>query len=173
MRPRAKAWLAAAAFAIIAGGSQAQQLWQHTSVGMTVDQVKAGDPSAVAPDGAPSRLADGSLGLLQGPALDLVGKQFSVTYYFKGDRLTRVHLSHRGPPTAQATARLFEDLRLALESKYGAPVRLKRSGELMSMYQATWLAGATTIDLTGIFASTDGLLVVSYSGRAASEAGKL
>jgi hypothetical protein len=159
---------------LIAGASNAQQLWQGTTYGMTPDEVAAVVTGVVKPQKL-STLGTGATELLTLPELELVGKKFAVHFYFKGDRLDQVTISLSATnENYGATSVIFDSLKDALNVRYGAGSERPEQRGLMRVKQATWQSDRTNITLiTMTVQDAPAILNLVYQVRIASIADKL
>ncbi len=82
----------AAGLFILVQAAHAQQLWTEAEVGMSVEEVRAVFPEAIAPDD-PSHLETGDVEklMMEGPAIS--GEPFIVRFYFAAEKLSQVTLN--------------------------------------------------------------------------------
>jgi hypothetical protein len=154
--------------------ASAQSLWNGTNYGMSVDEVRATVPKAIAPD-KPNRLADGAQELLRLTNVEIVGKTFDAQFFFRNGRLSQVTLSlEKGHTFHQATLTL-NALSDALRAKYGREISHENDRTAaLNRITATWLSGKTNINVLAIgVGDFDATLNVNYQMRIAREAEKL
>lgn len=156
--------------AVLPVESSAQALWGGTEFGMSVERVQEAVPRAVPPQ-PPIKLTSGLEGLLWLRDVEIAGVTFVATFYFKEGRLTSVVLRTQRDQSFLTIRRLYDDLRGALTSKYGAPLtnRIERD-VLAASVEGHWISGKTSIkvfamsvgeretDLTIAYRLSDGLL---------------
>ncbi len=158
------------AFVLFAHAARAQQLWGPTQWGMSIQEVKQAVPQAQ-PPAKPFQTDDGQL-LLELRGVEVVNQKFSVSFYFKSDRLESVQVSaDPSPQTSEVAYRMFSDLVVALRAKYGSAIYVRLSPDHKTG-MAKWLNGRTNILLNLMDV---GLLIVAidYSVPGASDANKL
>jgi hypothetical protein len=152
----------------------AQELWQKTRYGMTVEQVVAAVPNASPPPLNAGSLADGAKELLRVSDLELVGYRFSGKFYFIERRLTQVTLTPERISTFASAMLVFDSLTEALRTKYGAEVVRSVERGLLNKAEASWQSGRTNISLICVsVGAADPALNLNYQVRTAKEADKL
>lgn len=149
-----------------------QVLWQNVSSGMTIAQIKAAQPSAVASD-KPERLASGAQCELRISDYDISAKTYRVCFYMLGGKLSQITMSANEP--SQVAFRTITDL---LRAKYGTELSPKPNpctSGFMATCEVTWLL-PTGVNVEVLFLQvgrTDPLLNVVYQTRMKSESNKL
>ena len=118
------------AVAFVSVPAFAQTLWPNVSVGMSVEEVRAGEPAA-APPTKPETYANGITGDLQIPNYTLAGMAFSVDFLFRDGELTQVALTAKGRPLNADYQQLVELLR----SKHGPETS---GGKTAIGYETKW-----------------------------------
>jgi hypothetical protein len=106
---------AAAAIALfLASPASAQLLWQNVRSGMSLEEVRAAQPTA-APPPRPARLNSGARCALQIPQYEVARQSFKVCFFMLHGRLVQVMLSAERPSES-----LFHDMAGLLRARYGA-----------------------------------------------------
>ncbi len=151
-----------------------QLLWQNFTTGMTLEEARRAAPNAEAVDNPKAVLSDGAIQRLNIPKIEIVGRSFDANVFFKDNRLTRVHLVHKRDEETSAGRLTYNELLIALRSKYGPELSSKGRNDSIFGFSgdATWAAGPTTIELIA-FINKSTFIQIGYSARLANEAGKL
>jgi hypothetical protein len=172
-----------------------QTLWQGTTYGMTVEQVRAVIPKVSRYDSAKAekeKFPDGMIELLRLENVELVNNLFTARFYFLRGRLAQVMLSlkDKGLSSSESLS-LFDSLAEILRLKYGKEFKhqnsiddkfVNQSGQRKVSNRATttWIVKRTNIELFlyGIADEDDPssqltILTLVYQGRVAREADKL
>ena len=95
----------------------AQALWQNVELGMSLSQVAAAQPDAVA-NSNPGTLNSGASCDLHIEDYVVVGDPFEVCFFFNGGALEQVTLGHRDNPSEPD----FQAIVTALTARYGQPL---------------------------------------------------
>lgn len=174
MRKLFAIYAALAAFSLFCASAHAQEMWQGTKYGMSVNEVRAQVPAAVLAT-EESLLANGSAGKLVVPEFELVNEKFKVTFYFKDTKLTQVMLSLKEPRSYAAAMRVFNQLTEALRARYGKELSMASTDMgIMKTSKAEWLSGKTNIGtICTVVSDAPAILNLYYQMRIASEASKL
>ncbi len=144
----------------------AQTLWQNTTAGMTVQQVRAAQPEATTV-AHPDQLYNGATCELKLKNYSVAANTYDVCFYFKDLRLIQVTLGFLGEPTRAN----YDDLVLLLTAKYGPPLHETPDSIGRSAY---WiLPGGANVALTYIDERSIPLININYQLRVASESSKL
>lgn len=165
-----------AALIAILGATQAfaQPLWQSTVAGMSVEQVQAVVPGAASPRSSPETLKGGATELLRLDDFDLVGRKFSISFFFVDTRLTQVTISLEKGQSFSSAMLSFDALVEALRAKYGQELTREAKRGVLNVSSATWLSGQTNINLFAMSVrETNAVLNLNYQIRLAQEAKKL
>jgi hypothetical protein len=152
---------------LVASNVRGQALWQGTEYGMTLEQAKSHVPEAVRPL-KPKLRSDGAEELLRLDDVTLVGKRFSVSFFFSGGKLKEVSLSLEEGHDFQSAMRVFDSLVEHFRAKYGREIiRQTMKGTFSNTANATWLSGQTNITILATsVGGSDATLNVNYSARA-------
>lgn len=164
--------LAIAAFVSAASCSSAQSLWQGTTYGMSVAQVKAVVPGATQP-ARPDSLGDGAAELLHIPELIIANARFRASFFFKAGCLEQVTLSLEDGHTFYEAMLLFDAVVDLLRSKYGPELSRKDTRDVIKASEATWMAGSTNIRLLALDIRSGAVLNVNYQASMAKDMEKL
>ena len=136
---------------------------------MTVYTVSNAVPGAVPPDKG-NRLGDGLLELLQLPKIELVGKPFQASFFFKDERLVQVTLTLTEKLRFNlARISAYDSLLQALRVKYGPELSsTNNSIGTSGSIGTSWMSGRTNISLLLIgIADNPAFLNVNYQVRVA------
>jgi hypothetical protein len=160
-------WIALAAISLVVACiaallmSQQKVLWGVTEAGMTLAEVRAVLPDAIAP-AQPKRLDNGlSLGLVVPKASNL-DRAFDAELYFDGDGLRQVLLLPTRLLAAPAAMAEFDELRRAASLRYGRELPAAvPSSEVPA--EARWRAGPVTVVLRVERRGGLAAVVMSYS----------
>ncbi len=155
--------------AFVASHATAQSLWEGTTYGMSLQEVKALFPTA-APPGNPVSIEDGSEELLRLRTAKFLGRPFGASFFFRNGRLSQVNISLQGLSSKNDVATVFDTVTSALQAKYGQPVNLERrnaplvpQGPSENYVNARWNVGLTDIDLLASHSgATDPILIISF-----------
>jgi hypothetical protein len=151
----------------------AQTLWTKSEYGMTVEQVKAAFPEAVAPVTI-DHLYGGAANLLVMPGIEIAGSTFKANFFFLSEKLIQVTLSLESPGQFGTVMVSFKSVEEVLRAKYGNEIQRDFSGGTYQHANETWLSGPTNITLS---ASGVGLnpasLNIIYQVRVSKETEKL
>lgn len=131
--------------------SNAQQLWNGTTYGMTENAVKDLFPNIIATKSKPSKW-DTAIPVYDLNGIDLEGDEFIATFFFKNKKLIKVRLY---PKQIESTERIFykaDRIEEILTSKYGTPYISK--GESLKYKTIHWKNKNTEILLSAL-KSTD------------------
>lgn len=152
----------------------AQILWSGTLTGMSVDQVLKIHPDATEKIDKPGRLDNGAVEKLQVKRVEIEGLDFTVSFYFKDDKLTQVTTASKDVPTDSAVYK-YRALSVALKSKYGEEIAKKfDAGKLGTTASSTWSSGRSTINLSLFaFGAGPASIYIIYNSTLASTADKL
>lgn len=150
----------------------ADELWQKSRSGMTLNEVKKIQPDAVdLPDpglaGYVRYVAKPLLGIDQ---VEILGRLFRVTYYFTDNLLEQVSLKLIDDEVRKSDSNLQLQLVNALRLKYGAEMNHNDLGSIESF---KWIKGTTTVDLFSQIHKTTQSIHISYSGFSGSISNKL
>ncbi len=152
---------------LFASNVRGQPLWHGTEYGMTLEQAKAQVPNAVHPL-KPKHRSDGAEELLRLDDVTLVGKHFSVSFFFSDGKLKEVILSLEERHDFESAMRVFDSLVEDFRAKYGREIiRQTMKGTFSNTANATWISGQTNIT---VFATSvgenDATLNVNFQVRA-------
>lgn len=151
----------------------AQALWNGTTYGMSVSEVREKIPNVKNSEKV-SKLHDGSVELLRLESVDIVGKTFDALFYFQADRLVQVTLKLTGQYTFHSGFLVFESLTEALTAKYGTELSRKVIRDTLNKADATWVSGRTNISMLLLnVGNTPAILNVNYQARISKDADKL
>jgi hypothetical protein len=148
----------------------AQQLWQDTKVGMTTDEVKALYPNAT----GPRQWKNPTISYMDLGGVDLLSKQFQVTFRFRGGKLDMVTLKELQETDLDVAMIHYAQLQTALRGKYGAELTSKQDRSPHSMFARTeGLVGQTSIALACIWLGSPTAPSISYSAHLSKDLGKI
>lgn len=166
--------VALAAIAFVATSiAQGQTLWTTAQYGITVEQVRAAFPKAVAAS-EPSKIHHGGLGLLTMPGIQLGSNNFRVTFYFRADHLEEVWLSLDETVSFDRAIVVFSSVEELLRAKYGTELQRKISHGSYNSADESWLAGPTDIHLyAGGVSGSSAVLNIVYSVNLSKQVEKL
>ena len=153
--------------------SYAQELWGGAQYGMSEDQVSAAVVDTK--PAAPNRLGNGAVAKLQKDGVEIASEQFTAQFYFLDDKLDQVMLFVPKGRSYQQVSVAADQIKDALTSKYGAPLRCeKHAGNVMRGYSCHWAkdGGNVRLLLLGIEDGTP-TLNIAYQARLAKDAAKL
>jgi hypothetical protein len=152
----------------------AQTLWNGTTLGMSVDQVRKSVPNVHEPESAPGSLGTGAKELLRLDDVELAGHTFHAAFYFLGRSLSQVSLVLDNPPSLHGAMLIFDSITDALRAKYGHELSKDTHPGLLAFTEAHWLSGRTNITLmaSGV-ADNPAILNIIYQVRIAKDADKL
>lgn len=152
----------------------AQTLWQGTTYGMSVEQVKAAVPRATAP-AEPNQLYGGAEELLRLAGVELQNKDFLASFYFKDGSLVQVTLSMINKQQFNVAMLVVEGLITTLRAKYGKELSGGvKTSEFLKKADYKWLSGRTNIVLVCLAVGDNPATVnIVYQARIAREADKL
>jgi hypothetical protein len=167
--------LAFAAFLTWSATAYPQSLWQGTAYGMSISDVQKTVPAARPTSDKPNTLHGGAVERLRIDEFLLVGKSFSVLFFFLEEKLVQVTLRLNGEFSYHTAMLVFDSLMDALRVRYGVELSKRISNDAhMPSANAEWQSGKTNINL---FAMTVGrnpaLLNLNYQTRIGKEADKL
>lgn len=160
---------------VVSMGVHADVLWDKAELGESSASLKSkySDARAVQNPGN-GRQPDGSTPLYEIDPVKIIGKEYSVSFYFLEDKLTKVWLSNKSSESKVACDAIFGGLAEALRSKYGRELKYNPSGRLGLISDASWMSGKTDILLQSISIGSESCrTIVVYSGRLALESEKL
>ena len=153
------------ACALASGTAAAQTLWQNVSVGMSIADVQAAQPSATTPTTA-STLKSGAKCSLQIPTFEISGNAYEICFYFLGEKLTQVMMSDESSPTHGQ----YTSLITLLRAKYGTELS---SGKNAIGYEAEWTTGEGVNISVLYIDQLMKLINIVYQTRVADESKKL
>lgn len=140
-------------------GAQAQEFWSDTEFGMSQEEVRKLHPDAASP-ADPEISTDDAIEKLRLTGLDVLGRRFHVSFFFKSDLLTQVTLlSEEEYESFDQALEEFDRFVLSLRTKYGQEERCEVVQGIFSDARAVWVSGETEIVL---FAG--GILLEGFSG---------
>jgi len=152
----------------------AQTLWQNANYGMTLEQIKNIYPKAI-PVTKDNSGPDGSKELLKINDVKISDESFSVSFFFKDNKLTRVYLNLNTSYNKAAGDRVFNALNRSLTAKYGQPINTKDDkGTTFSTKSISWLSDGVDIFLSAIFiGDKTSTLYILYHIETANNVGNL
>jgi hypothetical protein len=152
---------------LFASNVRGQALWHGTEYGMTLEQAKAHVPDAVRPL-KPKHRSDGAEELLRLDDVTLVGKRFSVSFFFSDGKLKEVSLSLEERHDFESAMRVFDSLVEDFRAKYGHEIiRQTMKGSFSNTANATWISGQTNITILATsVGENDATLNINYQVRA-------
>lgn len=155
--------------------AQAELLWGKAEYGATVASIGQLYPDAVAVEpNEKERMDSGALLRYRISEIEIIGKPFSVSFYFIGDRLANVNLAHKSTESPHVCELTAVNLQEALRAKYGRDIANTRSGGLGVIRKASWASGKTTVSMSMFAFDTPSChLYVGYGQRLAEAADKL
>jgi len=158
-----------------AAQARAQTLWQATQYGMSVEEAALAVPGSTAPLDKPATLATGAVEKLRLEGYEVAQQKFRVVLFFRENRLEQVTLSLQDQIPYRSSRLVYESLREALNSLYGAVEEKPETRTfLMSMRQGDWRSGRTNISLLTLgIADQPATLNVNYQVRVAKDADRL
>lgn len=152
----------------------AQELWGGAQYGMTEEQVSS-TSKGVNPIPNGDHLANGAIEKLRKGGIEIAQQKFTASYFFLDGKLDQVTLSaDKGIAYNQASISA-DQIKDALTSKYGAPLRCKQqTGELMKGFSCNWAksGGNVRLLLMGI-GDADPIFNIVYQARLAIDAANL
>lgn len=156
-------------------GACAQQLWQESVYGMSLDEVRRAFPHAVAGDGAPlSAGADAARRLLVIEDVRIANHNFRAAFFFQDTGLVQVTVQLSDELAGYQVKGLTETLRTALRSKYGEETSSEVGTTPGDHLTAIWMVGQTNISLNYFhFEGVDPFLNVVYQMRISEAAQNL
>ena len=140
-----------------------QELWRGTSVGMTVEQVKAIIPDAVTP-GDPSKLAGGATEALRLPGVEVAKIPFDAAFYFKDGGLRQVSLAVSDRSFKDSLER-FTAVRKHLTDEYGKEDSARSNSGTVNIEEAEWVRGDRKIVLLLMGVLTNAVLFIHYQAE--------
>jgi len=151
-----------------------QVLWQGTTKGMTVEQVKELFPKATKPTPPYSHPTDKTIDIpLELKKQTIAGELLDVSFIFKNKVLDNVSLGNSNPIPGTGEV-MFNSINTALRAKYGAPLKTNQNSDMIT--EVVWLSGETDITLIWVVPSRAGLSMPSkisiiYNATLAKDAG--
>ncbi|MDR1326254.1 MAG: hypothetical protein LBK00_09495 [Treponema sp.] len=139
-----------------------QTLWQNAQYGMTVEQIKGVYPHTVSVMEG-NFAEDGSKELLKIGEVMISYEPFSVSFFFKSNKLTCVKLSPNDEYTKAQCERVYGILKRSLTVKYGNSISAgAASGWNLRKEHNTWLSDGVEIFLSQEFIDNRTILELFY-----------
>jgi hypothetical protein len=133
----------------------ASALWQGTTSGMTINEVRATFPQLASTKPVEDVIEGHPVKLLHLDNIQIVKSFFSANFYFDHDKLSTVRLLLDGSPSYLSSMTVFESLTAALRKKYGKEVSYNEKNGLVNQTEAEWLSQGTHISLSVVSVSND------------------
>ncbi|MGC3984838.1 MAG: hypothetical protein QM777_08970 [Pseudorhodoferax sp.] len=150
--------------------ASADVLWGKARAGDSLSDVQAAYPGGrVLPPSEDRTLKTGAVQRYVLPGVDVGSDQFDASFYFKDEALSQVTLKQETPNGLLRCDGKFEELELALRSKYGRELHADRVGKTRD---STFVSGRTAIQLN-MFAFDGCMILIVYNNRISSTADKL
>ncbi|MDR3477362.1 MAG: hypothetical protein P4M14_04955 [Gammaproteobacteria bacterium] len=141
-------------------------LWQGTTSGMSINEVRATFPQLASTKPSEDVLEGQPVKLLHLDNIQIVGSLFSANFYFKDEKLFDVTLVLDGNSSYVSTMNVFGSLSTALRKKYGKEVSTNEKSGLVNQTDAEWLSQSTHIKLSTVSVSNDNaVLKLTYQTK--------
>ena len=142
--------------------AQAQELWPRTWAGMSVREVKAMFPDAMAPTSPAEREV-----LLTIPTIDFADEAYRVAFFFRDEKLDKVVLNFIGSKSFDDLLSVYNSVVDILRAKYGreASHRSERSTSIRNE-EHTWLTEERTVQVNMTsFLEADAVFAIRYQTK--------